>query len=71
MSNQKVTEHENYLASEIVEDLIICELKAAKSFEEIWLAQVLTYLKLTGKKLGFILNFNCIRMKNGIKRVVL
>ncbi|MBT3168659.1 MAG: GxxExxY protein [Candidatus Cloacimonetes bacterium] len=55
----------------LVEDKIICELKAVNEMNSIYDAQILTYLKLTGKRLGFLINFNVPLIKNGIKRVIL
>jgi len=55
----------------MVENLIICELKAVDEMNPVYMAQVLTYLKLAGKRLGFLINFNVPFIKNGIKRVVL
>lgn len=55
----------------LVEDLIICELKAAESMNPVFLAQLLTQLKLTGRRLGFLINFNVPLIKRGIKRVIL
>ena len=55
----------------LVEDLVICELKAVEEMHPVFLAQLLTYLKLTGKRLGFLINFNVPVIKHGIKRVVL
>ena len=55
----------------LVEDLIICELKAVDNINPVWEAQLLSYLKLTGKRLGFIINFNVPLIKNGIKRMIL
>ncbi len=54
----------------LVEDLVICELKAAEFNHSVYLAQLLTYLKLTNKQLGFVINFNVPLIKNGIQRVV-
>jgi GxxExxY protein len=54
-----------------VENLIICELKVAEEMSPVWTAQLLSYLKLTEKRLGFILNFNVPLIKNGIKRIIL
>jgi GxxExxY protein len=54
----------------LVEDAIILELKAVERILPIHQAQVLSYLKLSGKQLGFLLNFNVLHMKDGIKRVV-
>ena len=55
----------------LVEDLIICELKSADEMNPIWEAQILSYLKLTGKRLGFLINFNVPLIKNGTKRIIL
>ena len=55
----------------LVEDELIVELKAVDSFAPIHSAQVISYLKATGKKLGLLFNFNLPILKNGIKRIVL
>ena len=55
----------------LVEDLIICELKAVDEMNPVWEAQILSHLKLTGKRLGFLFNFNVSLIKNGIKRIIL
>lgn len=55
----------------LVEDLIICELKAVDLVNPVWEAQVLSHLKLTGKRLGFLINFNVPFIKQGIKRFIL
>ncbi len=55
----------------LVDDLIICELKAVDEMNPVWEAQVLSHLKLTGKRLGFLINFNMKYVKDGIKRVIL
>ena len=54
----------------VVENLIILELKSCERIEPIHHAQLLTYLKLSGLKLGLLLNFNVALMKDGIVRVV-
>jgi GxxExxY protein len=48
---------------------VVVELKAVTQLEKIHEAQLLTYLRLTGKKLGLLLNFNVLLMKHGIKRM--
>ena len=53
-----------------VEEKVIVEIKAVEAINDIHLAQVLTYLKLTNCKLGYLLNFNVVQLKSGIKRVV-
>jgi len=55
----------------LVEDLVICELKAVETLNPVYIAQLLTQLKLTGKRLGFLINFNVPVIKEGIRRVVL
>jgi GxxExxY protein len=54
-----------------VEELIICELKAVDEMNPVWEAQVLSHLKLTGKRLGFLINFSVPLIKKGIKRIIL
>ena len=54
----------------IVEDKVIIEIKACEGLNDVHLAQVLTYLKLSDVKLGLLINFNVTRVKDGIKRVV-
>jgi GxxExxY protein len=51
----------------LVEDLIIIELKAQENYHPVWEAQLLSYLKLTGQRLGFLINFNVPLIKDGIK----
>lgn len=55
----------------IVADQIICEIKAVDDVAPVHQAQLLTYMKLTNKQLGFLINFNVPLIKNGIKRMVL
>ena len=55
----------------LVEDLIICELKAVDAMNPVWKAQILSHLRLTGKRLGFLINFNVPLIKQGIKRIIL
>jgi len=59
-----------YRLDVVVEKLIIVELKACEKIEAIHKAQLLTYLNLSGLKLGLILNFNVPVMREGIVRVV-
>ena len=54
----------------LVEDLVIVELKAVDTLLPIHDAQLLSYLKLSRKKLGLLINFNVKLLKNGIKRLV-
>jgi GxxExxY protein len=55
----------------LVNDLVIVELKALENVNPVWEAQLLSHLKLTGKRLGFLINFNVPLIKNGIKRMVI
>ncbi|MBM4456841.1 MAG: GxxExxY protein [Chloroflexi bacterium] len=61
---------EGFRADLIVEDKVIVELKSVESLNNAHKKQVLTYLKLTGMKLGFLLNFGEAVMKNGIHRII-
>lgn len=54
----------------LVEDLVVCELKALENVNPVWEAQLLSHLKLTGKRLGYLINFNVPIIKSGIKRRV-
>ncbi len=54
----------------LVEDSVIVELKAVESVLPIHEAQLLSYLKLSGKNLGLLINFNVVHLRNGIKRMV-
>ena len=53
-----------------VEDEIIVEIKAVERLLPVHLAQLLSYLKLSKKNIGFLINFNVPRLRDGIKRVV-
>jgi GxxExxY protein len=55
----------------LVEDAVVIELKNVEALADVHTAQVLTYLKLSGKKVGLLINFYTKSLKNGIKRVVL
>ena len=59
-----------YRLDVVVEDAIILELKSCVKIEPIHKAQLLTYLKLSGFKLGLLLNFNEALMREGIVRIV-
>ena len=54
----------------MVNDAILLEIKCVDAFEPVHTAQVLTYLKMTGLKLGMLLNFKVDVMRKGIRRVV-
>ena len=54
----------------IIENKFIIEIKAVEALNDVHLAQVLTYLRLSKCKLGFLINFNVSLLKNGVKRVI-
>jgi len=60
----------NFRIDILVEDNVILELKSVKSIENIHYKQLYTYLKLSNKKLGLLVNFNTTNILDGIKRVV-
>ena len=60
-----------YRVDLIVEDKIIIEIKSVDSLAEIHLAQILTYMKLANCRLGLLVNFNVMHLKEGIRRVIL
>ncbi len=54
----------------LVEETVIVEVKAVEQLLPIHTAQLLSYLRLSDRKLGYLLNFNTVQMRKGIKRVV-
>lgn len=58
-----------FVIDQLINDLVIIELKAAESYNKVWEAQLMTYLKLSYLRLGYIINFNVPLVKNGIKRI--
>jgi GxxExxY protein len=54
----------------LVEDLVVVELKSVDAVSPVHQAQLLSYLKLSGKSVGLLINFNVVRLKEGIKRYV-
>ncbi len=62
--------NEGFRADILVEDKVILELKSVESVNDAHRKQVLTYLKLTGCKLGYLLNFGEALMKDGITRLI-
>ena len=59
-----------YRADLIVDDAVVVELKAVDRLQPIHVAQALTYLRLSGKRLCLLLNFNSTHLRDGIQRVV-
>lgn len=58
-----------FRADVIIEKTLLIELKATERHNPLYDAQVLTYLKLSGCRLGLLINFNSVLIKNGIKRM--
>ena len=61
---------EGFRADIVIENAVILELKSVETVSNAHKKQVLTYLRLTGKKLGYLLNFGEATMKDGITRVI-
>ena len=59
-----------YRVDLMVEKQVIVEIKSIEALNEVHYAQVLTYLKLSGCKLGLLVNFNVRHLKDGIKRII-
>ena len=62
--------NEGLVLDVLVEDLVICELKAVDTVNPIWQAQIISHLRLTEKNVGFLINFNVAYIRDGIKRFV-
>ncbi|MGB8984010.1 MAG: GxxExxY protein [Anaerolineales bacterium] len=60
-----------YFIDILVEDSVILELKSVERHDPVFEAQILSYMKLTGKRVGLLINFNSKMVKDGIKRFVL
>lgn len=54
----------------LVEEKVVIEIKMVEAFNDVHIAQVLTYLRLGEYKLGLLLNFHTTTLKSGIKRVI-
>lgn len=61
---------EGYRLDIIVENRVVVEIKAVEAINDIHIAQTLTYLKLTGAEVALIINFNVLKLTDGIKRLV-
>ena len=61
----------DYRPDLIVEETVVVEVKSVLRFEPVFTAQMLTYLRITGLRVGLLLNFNNTVLLNGIKRIVL
>jgi GxxExxY protein len=58
-----------FRADMIIDDLVIIELKSVKAIEDVFLKQLLTYVRLSGKRLGILINFGAASLKGQVKRV--
>jgi GxxExxY protein len=61
---------EGFVADVLIDELVICELKSVNEMNPIWSAQIISHLKLTKRRLGYLINFNVPLIKEGIKRFV-
>jgi GxxExxY protein len=59
-----------YRVDLVLENKLIIEIKAVDALHDIHIAQILTYLKLSGCKLGLLINFNSVLFKDGVKRII-
>jgi GxxExxY protein len=59
-----------YRIDMLINNLVVVELKSVEEVSRIHVAQVLSYMKLSKKQLGLIINFNVLHLKDGIKRLV-
>lgn len=60
-----------YRPDMLINDLVIVEIKSVERFDPVFEAQVLTYLKITGKRVGLLINFNSRLVKDGVRRFIL
>ena len=67
---ERVTVDAGYRIDFLVENCVIVELKAVEKLLPLHTAQLITYLKLSGRRVGLLLNFNVPHMRQGIKRIV-
>ena len=66
-----ITFNEGLRLDLLIEDQVICEIKAVDLVNPVWNAQIISHLKLTNRRLGYLINFNVPLIKNGIKRFIL
>ncbi len=66
-----ITFEEGLRLDVLVDNLIICELKAVDEVNSVWEAQILSHLKLTDNRLGYLINFNVKNIGMGIKRFII
>ena len=61
---------QGYRLDLLVEGVVVVEIKKVEAITDVHVAQTLTYLKLSGAKVGLILNFNVLKLTDGIKRLI-
>src|SRR4051794_18954446 len=66
---KEIKMEQGYRIDLLIENLVVIEVKSIDGICDIHIAQTLTYLKLSGAKIGLILNFNVLKMTDGIKRL--
>jgi GxxExxY protein len=66
---EKIVLEVGYRIDLLVENCVIVEIKAVEMLNDVHIAQILTYLKLTNCKLGLLINFNVALLKTGVKRL--
>ena len=62
--------NEGLIMDVLVDELVICELKAVEIVNLVWKAQIISHLELTNLRLGYLINFNVPLIKDGIKRFI-
>lgn len=67
---EKVKLEAGYRIDLLVESKLVVEVKSVESLNDLHMAQILTYLKLSNCKLGLLINFNSVLFKNGVRRVI-
>jgi GxxExxY protein len=60
----------SYRIDLLVEDTVVVELKVSEGISELHKAQLLSYLKLSNKQVGLLVNFNVVHLRDGVKRIV-
>jgi GxxExxY protein len=71
ISYDQLTFNEGLRLDILISNLVICEIKAIETVNPVWEAQILSHLKLTGLRVGLLINFNVPMIKDGIRRFVI
>ncbi len=67
---KEINLEQGYRLDMLVENCVVIEVKMVEAINDVHIAQTLTYLKLSGAKIGLILNFNVLKLTDGIKRLI-